>query len=162
MAFDTKQLKTCKALWKIATAYDRYYTRSDRLKGIFVRFGRFYATNAFCLVYVEWPEYQHEGDDEWMTLSPHGFLDENNHLKKFELKPMENAFKTNDVFEVAFIQNYNETDSCPVDPRLLKLVLDVFEVNGLSPIIYCDGTRYELSAHDKDISVKALVMGKRR
>lgn len=162
MAFDSKQLRTCKQLWKIATAYDKYYKRSDRLKGIFVRFGRFYATNSFCLVYVEWPEYQHEGDEQWMTLTPYGFLDENNHLKKFELEPMYNEFNTNDIFEKQFIQNYNEAGNCPVDPKLMEMVLNVFEINGLSPIIYCDGARYELSAHSKDISVKAVVMGKRR
>lgn len=162
MAFDSKQLRTCKELWKIAVAYDKYYKRNDRLKGIFVRFGRFYATNSFCLVYVEWPEYQHEGDEQWMTLSPYGFLDENNRLKKFELQVLENPFVANDIFEQNFIHNYNDTGSCSVDPKLMKMVLNVFEINDLCPIIYCDGTRYELSAHSIDISIKAIVMGKRR
>lgn len=161
MAFDKKRQRTFKELVKL-TKTPRYMKSSYNPLGehVFARFGRFYATNSYVLVYVEYPEFEHIADDEWMVLER--FEDENGKLLETpELAPAEKQFKK-EMFEQYFINDMcKPNENPPVDARLLMDALNIFKINGLAPNIFSDGQRYELSAHNKDVSIKALVMGLR-
>ena len=101
MAFDTKQLRTCKELMKLSKI-PSYIMRGGHHAiedTIYVRFGRFYVSNAYTLVCVEWDEYQHAGDDEWQKVSQ--FMDNAGKLVPFEFEPCERQF-ANDYFERFF------------------------------------------------------------
>ena len=164
MAFDTKQLRTCKELMKLSKA-PRYIIKSAHSHArfaegkIFVRFGRFYATNSYVLACVQWPEYEHAGDEEWMELSR--FMDNDGKLVKFEFEPCEKQC-ANDFFDKYFIEKLDYSDNLPVNAHLLRDALMLFQINDIAPILYQDGTRWELSGHNKDISIKAIVMGTRK
>lgn len=160
MAFDMKQLRTCKELMKLSKI-PRYIKSSYNPMGenIYVRFGRFYVTNGYSLVCVEWDEYQHAGDDEWKVLSR--FMDNNGKLIPFEFETAEKQ-RANDILSKLFVEKVDYSNQVPVNARLLRDVLKVFEINDLTPIIVHDDSRYELSAHNKDMSIRALVMGLRR
>lgn len=164
MAFNKRQLQTCKQLerlLKVPQGVERSWRfHSGRLKNIFVRFGRFYATNVYSLVGVEWNEYQHVGDDDWQVLKR--YADDDGYLIPFEFEPMENPFVNDDIFEKQFINRIEVNETLEVNPTLLINVLKVFKINDLTPIILHDDSRYELSAHNNDISIRAIVMGMRR
>ena len=160
MAFDTKQLRTCKELMKLSKT-PKYMKSSMTPMGIniYVRFGQFYVTNSFSLVCVEWDEYQHAGDDEWKVLSR--FMDNDGKLIPFEFETAEKQ-RANDIFSRMFIEKVDYSNTLQVNAHLLCDVLKVFVINDLTPIIVQDGSRYELSAHNKDVSIRAIVMGLRR
>ena len=160
MAFDTKQLKTCKELMKLSKT-PRYIKSSMNPMGnnIYVRFGQFYVTNSFSLVCVEWDEYQHAGDDEWKVLSR--FMDNDGKLIPFEFETAEKQ-RANDIFSRMFMEKVDFSEPLPVNPHLLRDVLKVFEINGLAPIMAQDDSKWELAAHNDDVSIKAIVIGLRR
>ena len=161
MAFDKKRQRTFKELVKL-TKIPRYIKSGYNPMGehVFARFGRFYATNGYMIVCVEYPEFEFIADDEWMMLER--FEDENGKLLETpELVPAERQFKS-DMFEQFFIDDMCvPNQNLPVDARLLMDALSVFKINGLAPTVFSDGSRYELSAHNKDVSIKAVVMGLR-
>lgn len=160
MAFDKKRQRTFKALIKL-TKTPCYMNGYNSLgEYVFARFGRFYATNGFVLVYVEYPEFEHIADDKWMILKR--FEDVNGKLLETpELAPAEKQYRR-DMFERFFINDMcKPNENPPVNAHLLMDVLNVFKINGLAPVMYSDGSRYELSAHNKDVSIKAVVMGLR-
>lgn len=162
MTFDKKRQRTFKELVKL-TKTPRYMKSSYNPLGehVFARFGRFYATNAYILVRVDYPEFEHVADDEWMVLER--FEDANgNLLETPELVPAEKQFKR-DMFEQFFIDDMCAPNQNPrVDARLFMDALNVFKINGLAPNVFSDGSCYELSAHNKEVSINAVVMGLRR
>lgn len=160
MAFDMKQLRTCKELMKLSKI-PKYMKSSYNPMGenIYVRFGQFYVTNSFSLVCVEWDEYQHAGDDEWKVLSR--FMDNGGKLIPFEFETAEKQ-RANDIFSRMFMEKVDFSEPLPVNPHLLRDVLKVFEINGLAPIMAQDDSKWELAAHNDDVSIKAIVMGIRR
>ena len=157
MAFDTKQLRTCKELVKLSKM-PKWLGRYNRFENrIFVRFGQFYVTNEYVLARVEWDEYAHAGDDEWQELTR--FMDDDGKLIPFEFEPCEKQW-SNDYFSRMFIKKL-DNEQFGIDPRLLKGVLNLFNINGINPVIVSGEGKYELSGHNKDVSIKALVMGAR-
>lgn len=166
MAYDKKMLRTCKCLEKLCKP-PKYITGGNKaleiecLQNVFVRFGRFYATNQYSLVSVNWPEYEHVGDECWMTLCQYTD-DDGNLLIPFICVEMEKPFTDNGIFEKQFVERCDYSKYLPFNPRLMRDVLEIFQVNGLSPIIVQDDSRYELSAHNKDVSINAIVMGEKR
>lgn len=160
MAFDMKQLRTCKELMKLSKI-PRYIKSSYNPMGenIYVRFGQFYATNGYTLVSVEWDEYHHAGDEEWETLSR--FMDNAGKLVPFEFEPCERQF-SNDFFERFFIGKADYSEQLPFNAHLMRDVLNVFQINDITPIMVQDGAKWQLSGHNKDVSIKAIVMGVRK
>lgn len=165
MAFDTKQLRTCKELVKLSKA-PRYIAKGAHSYAhfaegkIFVRFGCFYATNSYVLACVQWPEYEHAGDEEWMELSR--FMDNDGKLTKFEFEPCEKQ-RANDFFDKHFINRViDNSESLPFNARLMRDALMLFQINDIAPIMYNDGTRWELSGHNEDVSIKVILMGVRK
>lgn len=161
MAFDTKQLKTCRELLRVTHLPCRLGITRDRfLDRVFVRFGRFYVTNEAVLVSVEWPEYEHAGDYCWHILKR--FEDDDGKLIPFEIEEMPHpAFSNDRIFEDHFTMKPNCGESTPIDPTLLKSVLKLFEINRISPIICHDDRKIELTGHNRDVCIRAVVMGKK-
>lgn len=159
MAFDSKQLRTCKQLMKLTKPIRGLKSSASLVDKIFVRFGRFYVTNSYVVVSVNWKEYEHAGDEEWLILSR--FMDNDGKLIPFEFEPCEMQ-RANDFFERHFLKHVDFSEYLPVNPKLLSSVLKVFEINELTPVMVQDGAKWELSAHNKDVSIKAIVMGIRR
>lgn len=160
MAFDMKQLRTVKHMLKIsktpkgmASVYNCFEDK------IFVRFGRFYTSNGYSLISINWDEYEHAGDEEWLELTR--FADNEGKLIKFEFKPADVQFNNN-IFEKQFLERVEMIDTLPVNPRLLRDVLYIFQLNDIAPIMLHDGARWELSGHNRDVSIRAIVMGVRR
>ena len=163
MAYDKKQLRTFKELVKLSNtprymkgvSYNRFTGR------ILARFGRLYVTNGYSLIMVEYPEFSDFGQDEWCEVTK--YVDVNGNMIKPELKPCERQY-SNTIFEQLFIEpgDYKQVCDLPVNAHLLRDVLNVFQINDLTPIIANDGLRYELSAHNNDVSIKAAVIGYRR
>lgn len=160
MAFDYKQLRTCKELMKLLKipSYISRMQHHTLANAIFVRFGRFYVTNSYVLVCIEWNEYQHAGDEEWQKVSR--FMDNDGKLVPFEFETCERQF-SNDFFERFFIDKVDYSEHLPVNAHLLRDVLNVFQINGINPIMEHDGSKWELSGHNNDVSIKAIVMGTR-
>jgi len=160
MAFDMKQLRTVKHMLKISktpkgmpSVYNRFEDK------IFVRFGCFYTSNGYSLISVNWDEYEHAGDEEWLELTR--FMDNAGKLIKFEFKPADVQFNNN-IFEKQFLERVEMSDTLPVNARLLRDVLYIFQINDIAPIMFHDGARWELSGHNRDVSIRAIVMGVRR
>lgn len=155
MAFDKKQLRTCKQLLTISKPIKGLHSNAIFENTIFVRFGRFYVTNNYVLASVEWSEYEHAGDDEWCTLSR---FEDNGKLIRFEFETCEHQ-RANDFFDKHFMTRVDYTEDLPVNPKIFASALKLFEINDLTPIMVHDGARWELSAHNRDVSIKAIVMG---
>lgn len=163
MARDKKQLRTFKELVKLSNT-PRYMKEVsyNRFSGrILARFGRLYVTNGYSIVMVEYPEFSDFGNDEWCEVTK--YVDVNGNMIKPELEPCEQQY-SNTIMEQHFIEPADPKQVCDlsVNAHLLRDVLNVFQINDLTPIIVNDGMRYELSAHNKDVSIKAVVMGLRR
>lgn len=163
MAFDTKQLKTFDWLQKLGTkkvpglksAFNPY---SDY---IFVRFGRFYATNGYILASVEYPEYTHAGDEGWCVIDD--YKDGKGHL----LSPVTFANpqicdKMRDrIFEDQFIRQWDVHECGQYNPRLIAECMKPFIVNDIavSPVI--GANKVEFSGHNEGVSIRVVMIGMR-
>ena len=163
MAFDTKQLKTLDWLQKLGTkkvpglkaAFNSY---SDY---IFVRFGRFYATNGYILACVEWPEYSYDGNDGWRVIDD--YKDGKGHLLSpvTFAKPQVCDTMRDRIFEDTFVKSWDFIDVGPYNPRLIAECMKPFIVNNLPVSMVIAQNRIEFSGHDKDVSIRVVMMGMR-
>ena len=163
MAFDTKQLKTFDWLQKLGTkkvaglkpAFNPY---SDY---VFVRFGRFYATNGYILASVEYPEYTHVGDEGWRV------IDDYKDGKGRLLSPITFANpqvcdKMRDrIFEDTFVKSWDFIDAGPYNPRLIAECMKPFIVNDIPVSMVIAQNRVEFSGYNKDVSIRVVMMGLR-
>lgn len=161
MAFGTKQLKTLD--WMQHLGGRRYpgikgaYNPYDQY--IFVRFGRFYATNGYILASVEWSEYEHAGDEGWRV------IDDYKDGKGRLLSPITFAnpqicdTMRDRIFEDQFIRQYDHSDCGPYNPRLVSECMKPFTINNIMPIIIIGTNKLEFAGHDKDVSIRVLMMG---
>lgn len=161
MAFDTKQLKTFDWLQKLGmkkvpglkSAYNPYESY------IFVRFGRFYATNGYILASMEWPEYEHAGDEGWCV------IDDYKDGKGRLLSPV--TFSNPRIcglmrdreFEDQFIRLWDTQDAGPYNPRLVSECMKPFIINNIMPYIVIGANKLEFTGHDKDVSIRVVMMG---
>jgi hypothetical protein len=162
MAFDRKKLQTLKWLRKIATTvpsgmktpYNSY--RDD----IFVRFGRFYATNGYMVACASWDENFHDGYDEWLTVKR--FEDEKGHLlETLEFAPYERYDLKNDAFERFFPvpSNKRKPDYFYMpSPALVTLAMRGFALNDLYPTYQMTDTQVLYTAHNRDIELRVSCM----
>lgn len=160
MAFDTKRAKTCKWLEELATK-TRAYSKGTRyfssLNKVFVYCGSMYATDDIILAKVNYPEFEHLSDWEWSQVE--SFYDENGLLAKTPfLKPSERTFNNDKLFDEMFIRLLYGFES-KIDPRVMDYAMKPFKINGLSPNLYTCEDKIELQAHNKDISLKVVMMG---
>lgn len=161
MAFDKKRQRTFKELVAL-TKIPRFVKSTYNPLGerVYARFGRFYASNGLILVMVEYPEFEHISDDEWMVLERYEDIT-GKLLEMPELSVSEKQY-SKELFDQFFIKELcAPNENPPVNVRLFASILNVFKINDLTPTILSDGSKYELSAHNKDVSIKAVVMGLR-
>lgn len=166
MAHDMKKLKTLKWLEKLA---------SKRITGlkdpynpyrfnVFARFGRFYATNGYILACVEYPEHAHDTDVSWFAIE-HYQDDKGYLLPEIEYGKPEICDMMHDrVFEDMFIKSMPlHWDSLQAfNPALVAECMQPFKINGICPSMAMSGEKLEFSGHNKDVSVKVLVIGVRK
>ena len=161
MAFDKKRLKTFEWLQKIADGKARY------CKGVYNPFhdicvfcGQFYATNGIVLMQVDYPEFEHLSDYEWSSVV--AFKDDDGLLLETpEIELRGKQFKNNRFFADMFIK-----ESVPfemdINPAVMKDALKPFEINGILPTVYTNESKIEFAGHNKDVSIRTLVMGVKR
>lgn len=156
MAFDKRRQRTFKELERL-TKQPRYMKSSyNPYDGIFVRFGRFYATNGYIMVYCEWPELLHCGKDEWLEVACYDD-DEGNHMQIPGFMPVERNLQ-NDAFE-RFYWMQNDFDPFTFNPRLMKDAMKIFEINGINPIWSCNNHQFGFSGHNDDVSINMVMVG---
>lgn len=162
MAFDTKRLRTIKWLDKLSSkritglkdAYNSY-------KGVVLaRFGRLYAQNGYILASIEYNELYHTGDDQWLKIARY-VDDDGKHIEDIEF---ENAFPhpNNDrIFEDFFIAlNMLRYDSTVTfNPYLIAECMMPFKINDISPTIWQRDHYLEFTGHNKDVSIRVLMIG---
>ena len=158
---EKKRLRTLKELQKISNN-PRYMVGfyNPNEGNIYVRFGQFYAGNCYVVVMCEWADKLHEGDEAWQILT--GFEGDD-----FEYEPCDRDLP-NDYFKKFFFHPSCADFSWPdhnVQPkfnaRLMREVLNVFQINDIAPNMVTDGAKFELSGHNDDVSIQAIVMGMR-
>lgn len=160
MAYDQKRLRMFKWLEHIATQHAQYMGKiyPTRFTNILTIYGSMYATNGIILAQVDYPEFEHVSDYGWMKVvsftDENGFLTETPELAEFGQDMREKYFsdlfiKVCEDFENGFAFN----------PKVFKDALKPFEIYRLNPVMYVSGGKCELSAHNKDVSIRVLLMG---
>lgn len=156
---EKKRLRTLKELQKISRNpwyMDDFYNLNE--DNIYVRFGQFYAGNCYAVVMCEWADKQHEGDEAWMILK--GFEGD-----EFEYEPCDRNLPDCYFKRFFFTPSSFSWPDHNVQPkfnaRLMREVLNVFQINGIAPNMVTDGSKFEFSGHNDDVSIQAIVMGMR-
>lgn len=163
MAFDDKRFKMFKWLFNIASRKPTGFKEGyNPYKGnVLCRFGKLYATNVYILAEVQYPEFEHVGDDMWMQVDCHAV--NGKHLEKPVFAEAEKHPKNDRLFSDMFIGNsamyYDSVQ--PFNPRLIAECMKPFTINGISPVIVMDGAKLEFIGHNKDVSIKVMMMGER-
>lgn len=152
MSFDTKRLRTFKWLQSIADK-----GRGNRTSNIIVYCGHLYATDNYMLAQIDYPEFEHLSDWEWSKVTRY-FDDEGKLLLMPEIEPLERQFENNDFFDSLFIRECARFD-LRINPKFLKNALKPFEINGVLPNVYTDETCIMLAGHNRDISIRVVLMG---
>lgn len=164
MPFDTKQLRTFKWLQAIASKPPRGCKRGVMPAiyegNVLVRYGRFYATNGYIIACVEWPEYQHAGDECWMVVDR--FTDISGRLlQSVEMSPLE-AYQTmkDDALHKYFPYPNDRGDGYNrhLMPSVIMQGLKGFDINNLQPGMQFTDTTVTFTAHNSDISMQVLCM----
>ena len=154
MAFDTKRLKTFKWLDDLAKN-----SRHSRMQNVLARFGSLYATNDIVLAKINYPEFEHIGDFEWLQIVH--YLDaDGNLLEAPTAKRLDDQFK-DDRFLDHFFDDKFAALEYSIDPKVLKTGLKVFEINRINPVIYTSQDKLFLMGHNKDVSIRVCMMGAR-
>lgn len=161
MAHDAKQLKTFKFLQKIAEGKQRYAADAwNPYNDVFSIFGVLYATNGIVLLSVEYPEFEHISDDGWKKVS--GFLDEKGYLLKQPILSDVEFNMRERLFADQFVKQHHYDNEFKINPAVLNDGVYLFKVYGINPnVIMGDGGKLELVGHNKDVCIRALMMGVR-
>lgn len=156
---EKKRLRTLKELQKIShnpRYMDGFYNPNE--DNIYVRFGQFYAGNCYAVVVCEWADKLHDGDEAWMVLK--GFEGD-----EFEYEPCDRNLPDCYFKRFFFTPSSFSWPDHNVQPkfnaRLMREVLNVFQINGIAPNMVTDGSKFEFSGHNDDVSIQAIVMGMR-
>lgn len=163
MGFGTKQLKVLDWMQKLGgrryPGIKSVYNPYDKF--IFVRFGRFYATNGYILASVEWPEYEHAADEGWCVVDDYkdgkGFL-----LSTITFdNPMVCDKMRDRIFEDCFVRQGDVHECGPYNPRLIAECMKPFIASDItvSPVIGAD--KIEFTGRGKDVSIRVVMMGMR-
>ena len=165
MAFDSKRLRTFKLLESISNSQSSYCKNNfPRFPQIMVRDGQFYATNEIVLAKVEYPEFEHLSDYVWSNVK--NYTGEDGLLLQIpEIEEREKQFLNNNIFD-QFLNlledRYVHANEKPIDCKVLEHGLKGFKINGISPLVYTAYDRIILCGHNKDVSMRVMMMGKSR
>lgn len=168
MAFDKKRLQTFKWLERIAAT--RKIAGIDAAMNpyknqIIYHNGRFYATNSYILVRAEWDELAcYRSSSEWQKVL--AYMDIEGKLLEYPLlENMERHPNGNLLDNMFFAPNMKNANGDPREfkftPALVIEALRGFNINRLNPTITLDSTKIQFDAHNDDVSMSALVIGRR-
>lgn len=160
MAYDGKRLKTFKWLEKLAenkAAYSKTCYNSN--PHILTCYGRLYATNGIILAEIEYPEFEHISDYGFMRVE--SYTDDKGYLLETPklAEPVRNY--RDDMFRDMFNQELNHEQPFKADPVVMADVLYPFKVYGIPAYQYLMGDRCMFTGHNKDVSMRVLMMGMR-
>lgn len=162
MAFDDKRLKMMKWLEHIAkdnVSYAKGCYRS--FTDILTIYGRLYATNGIILAEIQYPEFEHISDNDFFMYVTR-YKDDDGYLLEYpELAEYERKLRPR-IFVDMFPDAHFYDSGFKFDTKVIKDALKPFEIYKLSPSMCIDGDRCMLSAHDKDVSMRVLLMGVKR
>ena len=165
MAFDQKRSRTFKWLEKIATKTPTglKYAYNPYRGMILCRFGVLYAQNGYILADVRYGEFEHIGDECWMEVA--SYQDVNGkHLDTVEFMEAEKHPANDRLFSDMFIApcglHYDSTQ--PFNPVLIAECMTPFKINDISPVIGLRDEYLEFSGHNKDVSIRVLMIGERK
>lgn len=165
MAFDDKRFKMMKWLEHIAkdnVGYAKFCYRS--FTDILTIYGRLYATNGIILAEIQYPEFEHISDNDcFMYVTRYSeYKDGAWYLLEYpELAEYERELRPR-IFTDMFPDRHFYDEGFAFDTKVMKDALKPFEIYKLSPSMCIDGDRCMLSAHDKDVSMRVLLMGVKR
>lgn len=166
MAYDNKRLKTLKWLQDIASKKRKYQSgyRYETMKdNIFIRFGRFYATDSYILARVDYPENEHDGDECWQTVK-HFTTADGKLMETFEFENVDRHMQ-NDFFErvVPYPKDYaNWQDAPAFDASLFEIAIKGFKINDIPMSFAFTPEKCVISGHNKDVSILVVIMGTKR
>lgn len=152
MAFDSKRLRTFKWLESICSK------KKENLSKIFVYCGSLYATDEIILAKINYPEFEHVSDYEWSHVSKYAD-DDGKLLPAFETADCR-QFTNDRIFDDMFIKELHRPE-VGFDPKYMRLALKPFEINKIIPSIAFNEYKFELTGHNRDVSIRVLFMGTR-
>ena len=160
MSYDTKRLKMFKWLEDLALSRAVYAKGVTGLDGIHVFSGNIYASNGIVLAKVNYPEFEDLSEDVWSTVEC--YADSKGYLL-FEPLVVEKAKqpKNNRWLDEMFL-NSVYPEEFPFNPRVMKDALKPFEIHGINPILAVGNGKAELAGHNREVSIRVLMMGVRR
>ena len=148
MAYDSRQLRTLK--WCEGIAKD---SRFDMM----MYCGSIYVTDEYILAKIDYPEFYHLSEWEWSRITR--YTDDEGYLLKVpETELLERQFFNNRIFDDMFHRQLHRFE-CVFNPKLMRKILKPFEINCIFPTITTSETSIELSGHNSDVSIRALMMG---
>lgn len=162
MAYDDKRLKTFKWLEHIAkdnVGYAKGCYRS--FTEILTIYGRLYATNGIVLAEIQYPEFEHISDNDCFMYVTRYKNDAGYHLEYPGLAEYPREMRPR-IFTDMFPDKHFYDSGFKFDAKVMKDALKPFEIYKLSPNMCIDGDKCMFSAHDKDVSMRVVFMGKRR
>ena len=165
MTFDTKRLKTCKWLEKIATSKARIMSRKpafNTFNRVYTIYGRLYATNNYILAEISYPEFEHISDEGWLQVE--SWFEESGNLaplpKLIEVQ-RENPMRER-LFSDMFANTIHYEQSCKWDPYLIAEAMQPFKINDIAPNMYFNNEKLCLAGHNKDVSIRVLLVARER
>lgn len=159
MAHDAKRGRVFAWLDTIAKGEARYCKSTFHPKSIFVQYGFLYATNGIVLAEIEFPEFNDMGNDGFMIVK--SFTDSNGYyLETPELEKPEVLYPI-DYFKRHFITTLDPAAQINFNPRVLKDAMKPFEIYKLHPHMVLSDDKCELTAHNRDVSMRIMMMGVR-
>ena len=160
MAYDTKRLKMFKWLQSLAD-HDAAYCKNcfKNITDICVFCGSLYATNEIVLAKVDYPEFEHLSDWEWGYVSK--YVDDDGYLLEVpEVIKHSRVFKNDRIFDDMFL-NKSTSSYVNFNPKVIHDALKPFEIYCLKPSVTTGREKMQFSAHDKEVSIRVLMMGMR-
>lgn len=160
MSYDTKRLKLFKWLEDLALGRAVYAKGAIGLDGIHVFSGNIYASNGIILAKVNYPEFEHMSDDIWSTVE--GYTDSKGYLLHTPIVVEKSKQPKNNRWLDDMFLNSVYPEEFPFNPRVMEDALKPFKIYGINPILAVGNGKLELLGHNREVSIKILMMGIRK
>lgn len=162
--YDKRKLRTIDHLVNVVSKRPvgkTVYTNHRFFNSVFARFGEWFATNGYILACVEYRDEIVTGQFEWQKLGAYKVNGKLLHPIEWEDSeyPKRDRYFS-DMFIAPNALHYEW--GIPFDPKLISDALKLFSINDLKPIFAFQDEKLELSAHNREVSIRILVMGMRK
>lgn len=160
MSYDTKRLKIFKWLEDLANGRAAYSKGAIGLKEILVYSGSIYSSNGIVLGKVNYPEFEHLSDWVWSTVEK--YTDSNGYLLETPILIEKDRQPKNDRWlDDMFVGHLYPEEFC-FNPRVMRDALKPFEIYNINPLFARGNGKAELMGHNKEVSIRVLMMGVRK